>query len=188
MSLRCIERAVINQFINEYFIETGTCGGDGITYALELGFKKIVSIDIIHDNVAHEKFKDNSNVNLITGDSGIALWEVIKNMSDRVTFWLDAHADLIKREGDWNPICPILEELQQIKKHPIKNHDILIDDITPIILLPGISKSILKSTILDINPNYNINYVDTGGTETLIATTRKNIDYGSHANSLAYSS
>lgn len=186
MSLRCIEKVVINQFINDFFMETGTCGGDGVAYALELGFKKIVSIDIVHDIEARTKFAENPNVTFMTGDSGTLLWEAIKDTDTRITFWLDAHADLVKREVDWNPICPVLQELEQIKRHPVKNHDILIDDITPIIMLPGISKAILKQSILEINPNYKINYVDTGGTETLIATVNDNMNYGSYANSPAY--
>jgi hypothetical protein len=186
MSLRGIERKVIDQFLNNYFIETGTCGGNGISYALDLNFKNIISIDIVYDDAAYEKFSDNKAVTVITGDSSICLWDTIKNINERITFWLDAHSDLVIKETNWNPVCPLLEELEQIKKHNIKNHDILIDDITPIILLPNFSKQIIEKAIKEINNDYIINYVDTGGTEVLLATTTKGLDYGANVNSKAY--
>jgi len=186
MSLRGIERKVIDQFLNNYFIETGTCGGNGILCALELNFKHIISIDIIYEDGTYKQFSDNKNVTLITGDTSNCLWDIIKNINEKITFWLDAHSDLVIKETNWNPVCPLLEELAQIKKHDIKNHDILIDDITPIILLPNFSKQIIEKIIREINNDYIINYVDTGGTEVLLATTIKGLDYGANSNSKAY--
>lgn len=196
MSLRGIEKKVINQFLNNYFVETGTCSGDGILCALELNFKHIISIDIIYYEPVYKKFSNyediykklsnNKIVETIVGDSGVILYDIIKNINEKITFLLDAHSDLIKEEINWNPICPLLEELEQIKKHHIKNHDIIIDDITPIILLPNFSKQIIEQKIKEINSNYIINYVDTGGTEVLLATTTRGLDYGANANSKAY--
>lgn len=82
---------------------------------------------------------------------------------------MDAHADLIPH-ANWNPICPIIEELIAIQQHPIKNHPILIDDITFITKIPNISKNIMEQMIMSINNRYKINYIDTGGTEVLIAS------------------
>jgi hypothetical protein len=170
MSLRCIKKEIINELKNPYFVETGTLSGDGVLYALEMGFSNIISIDTNHYAVINNKFLENKNVSFIQGDSGLCLLNAIENINEKITFWLDAHSDLVPH-ANWKPICPILEELQQIKHHPIKDHHILIDDITPIIKIPGISKSKIKELILEINQNYKINYVDTGGTQTLIATT-----------------
>jgi hypothetical protein len=184
MSLRGIEKKVINQFLNNYFIETGTCSGDGVSYALELNFKNIISIDI--EKYTYEQFFHNKNVTIITGDTSICLWDIIKNINEKITFWLDAHSNLLIEKTNWNPVCPLLEELEQIEKSNIKNHDILIDDITPIILLPNFSKQIIETAIKKINNDYIITYVDTGGTEVLLATTTNGLDYGANSNSKAY--
>lgn len=173
MSLRCLDPKILNELKTNFFIETGTLDGDGVQYAMDLGFPNIVSIDIYHIDGVYVKFSTYKNVTFIEGDSGICLWDVIKDKDQKMTFWLDAHGDLIKPLDNrpWNPVCPILEELDQIKKHNIKDHHILVDDITPIIKLPGISKNKIEKKILDINPNYRISYADTGGTQTLIAST-----------------
>jgi|ERR1035437_3134358 hypothetical protein len=180
MSLRCIKSEIINELKTDFFIETGTLSGDGVLYALELGFPNIISIDIDHIDGVYEKFSVHKNVTFIEGDSGACLWDAIKDKNQKVTFWLDAHGDLIKPSDGrpWNPVCPVLEELDQIKKHYIKDHYILVDDITDITKLPGISKISIEKKILEINPNYRICYADTGGTQTLIATTNGK-DYNS---------
>lgn len=171
MSLRLIKKEILEELKTDYFVETGTLYGDGVLYALEeLGFSNIISIDFCYNDTVFEKFSKYENVKLIHGDSGLCLYDTIKDKNQRLTFWLDAHADLVPHEN-WKPICPVLEELDQIKKHTIKNHHILIDDITDIIKIPGISKSIMEKLILEINPLYKISYADTGGTQTLIAST-----------------
>lgn len=170
MSLRLIKKEIINELQTDFFVETGTLDGDGISYALELGFPNIISIDIWKNDSVYKKFSKYENIKLIHGDSGLCLYDAIKDKNIKLTFWLDAHADLIEHEV-WNPVCPILTELDQIKKHHIKDHHILVDDITDIIKIPGISKSKIEEMILEINPNYKISYADTGGTQTLIAST-----------------
>lgn len=46
MSLRGIPKEILKEIKTNIFVETGTLEGDGIAYALELGFHKITSIDI----------------------------------------------------------------------------------------------------------------------------------------------
>lgn len=62
----------------------------------------------------------------------------------------------------WWKNCPLIEELEQIKQHPIKNYIILIDDMhcwnTELFDFMGQSDFIEK--ILEINPEYEIRYVD----------------------------
>lgn len=170
MALRCIKKEILHELKSQFFVETGTLNGDGISYALEMGFPQVISIDTWYNPAVYDKFSEHKNVILINGDSGLFLLEAVKDIDQKITFWLDAHSDLVPHEA-WNPICPILEELAQIKQHHIKDHHILIDDITPIIQIPGITKSILERMVLDINSDYKISYVDTGGTQTLIAST-----------------
>lgn len=89
------------------------------------------------------------------------LYDVIKNINSSITFWLDGHySGYDTAQGDENN--PILKELEQIKKHHIKNHTILIDDIR---LCGGfwfddITLEQIISKILEINKNYTISYVD----------------------------
>jgi len=179
MSLRCLDPNILHELKTDFFIETGTLNGDGIDYALELGFLNIISIDTFYNTSTHDRLEKYKNVKLVSGDSGLCLWDEIKDKNQKLTFWLDAHSELMQYEGQiWNPICPVLEELAQIKKHHIKDHHILVDDITPIVKVPGISKNKIETMILDINPNYRICYADTGGTQTLIASTNGK-DYNS---------
>jgi hypothetical protein len=170
MALRCINTNILNELKTDFFVETGTLNGDGIDYALELGFPYVISIDTRYNTDVYDKFSKNGKVQLINGDSGTHLWGAIKDIDQKMTFWLDAHSDLVPHAA-WAPICPILEELEQVNHHHIKDHHILVDDITPIIKVPGISKAKIEKLILDINPDYRISYVDTGGTQTLIAST-----------------
>ena len=97
------------------------------------------------------------------GDSGKILYEVIKDIDSPITFWLDGHCSCgITAKGDeWSPI---LKELEQIKKHHIKNHTILIDDVrqfgTEYFDFVTIDQIIEK--VLEINPDYKIFFIDGG--------------------------
>lgn len=56
---------------------------------------------------------------------------------------------------------PVLQELEQIKKHPIKNHTILIDDVRLFgtIEFDYVTLDQIIDKVLEINPNYNISFV-----------------------------
>jgi hypothetical protein len=75
---------------------------------------------------------------------------------------LDAHVCPARIDGGKN--CPLIEELEQIKQHPVKNHIILIDDIhcCDTVLFDFMSREKLIDKIHEINPNYEIRYVDGG--------------------------
>ena len=127
-----LPQEVINRYKNQVFVETGTCFGDGVQLALNAGFKKIYSIEI-----SEELYKQNCErfaleisqgiVQLVNGDSFVELPNILAQISQPITFWLDGH---------WDPsphapgqfVCPLLFELEYIAKHPIRNHTILIDD------------------------------------------------------------
>lgn len=109
----------------KYFVETGSFDGDGIQGALDAGFEKIISIEINNDKVmsCRKRFSEEDKVNIIQGDSAGILYHSIKDIDEQIIFWLDAHFDF---SGTW---CPLLKELDEIGKHHIKNHIILIDDL-----------------------------------------------------------
>lgn len=143
-------------FSNTYFVETGTYGGNGIHQALNAGFKHIRSIEIDPKWVNHSRrrFRAYPQVQIFLGDSGKILWDVIKDITEPITFWLDGHgAD-----------TPLLQELEQIKWHPIKTHTILIDDLHcaggP--LFGFITVDMIIAKVKEVNPDYEITYIDGG--------------------------
>lgn len=151
---------------NEYFVETGTNGGGGLLSAVRAGFRKIFSIEIDEQHIpgARELLKRYSFVNIVQGDSSILLWEIIKDIQRPITFFLDAHRFPPVDDGMKN--CPLLEELEQIKRHSIKTHTILIDDMSccGTLSFDFITKDDLIAKLLEINPHYQISYI-TGGSE-----------------------
>jgi hypothetical protein len=78
---------------------------------------------------------------------------MIKDINVPITFWLDAHesgGETAKGlHGD-----PILQELDIIKRHQLKNHTIMIDD------LRGMSNKEIENKLLEINPNYKFCFED----------------------------
>jgi len=145
-----------SRYPNQHFIETGSHEGYGIDIAVNTGFQNVYSIEINPRlyNICKNRFDGNPRVKLFLGDSAVVLPDVIAGIDGRITFWLDAHI----ATGETG--CPILEELEAIKKHPIKDHTILIDDIrlfgTYHFDFIPVSKVIEK--ILEINPRYQITY------------------------------
>ena len=169
---------ILLQHINPVLVETGTYHGDGVATALGLGFRKVISIELFDGFfvMCRDKFAADDRVTILHGDSSVMLWDAIKDVDDRITFWLDGHAFPEEEKGRPDlKACPLLEELEQISRHPIKDHVILIDDMTS---LPkgGAYKSInfnrkdIEDAVMRINQNYRISYFDRGGTEVLVAS------------------
>lgn len=148
--------------ISDTFFETGCYIGDGIQFAVEAGFKEIYSMELSdkYFNICNERFKNKPFIKIIKGDSGIHLYDAIKNIDNRITFWLDGHHS----GGDTALGCawtPLMQELDSIKKHPIKDHIIMIDDIicwekdNPSI---GFGIEDIKDKLLSINSDYKFEY------------------------------
>lgn len=159
------------KYKNDYFIETGTYMGESIDLALASNsFKYIYSIEI--DSLRHltckERYGTYKNVTLIKGDSGELLKLILKNINTPCTFWLDAHfcGDEAEYGKKWSPI---IEELEAIKNHHIKNHTIIVDDYRCMdnthfdkgrnipVGFPG-KKNLLK-ILQSINPDYSISFL-----------------------------
>jgi hypothetical protein len=144
-------------FPNTYFVETGTYEGGGVKQALKANcFKAIYSIEAHFPAFRNCKqyFAHNKNVHLFHGDSQNGLWNMIKHLNGTITFWLDAHIFPPVNDGRKN--APLLEELDQIKRHHIKTHTILIDDLSCCgsLAFDYLTLDDLKNKILEINPNY----------------------------------
>lgn len=152
-------------FLNPIFVETGTFGGNGVQKALEAGFAEVRTIEAdpgLVKSVRH-RFRNSPQVRIFKGDSSKRLWEIIKDIRKRsITFWLDAHVFPPREDGGKN--CPLIEELEQIKRHPIKTHTILIDDMhcCGSASFDYLTREDLIKKLLEINPNYRIFYVPGG--------------------------
>lgn len=163
---------------NKIFIETGSMLGNGIQQALDAGYEKIISIEYseYHANFCTNRFAWSPKVKIVNGDSSKILYDVIKNIDEPITFWLDAHYSGC---GDYSNFVAtacgtnessLMEELEQIKQHRLNTHTILIDDIRCWVkntkTLPEVpnliqfDKTDLENMLKNINPNYSIEYYD----------------------------
>jgi hypothetical protein len=149
------------------FVETGTYKGDGIVTAIKAGFQQIYSIEFskLYYDRCCRRFRENSNVKIVLGSSAEQLKNILKDVSEHAIFWLDAHSN--KDLGWPEPLTesfPLLLELEQIKQHPIRNHTLLIDDRRLFAdnfgSWPVIKESDVIAKLKEINPGYNISYVD----------------------------
>ena len=84
---------LFEKYVNPIFVETGTYKGDSVQEALDVGFKKVYTIEL--DDGRYEKcvkrFANNPNVHLYHGDTLEILPKVLELVDERATFWLDAH-------------------------------------------------------------------------------------------------
>lgn len=114
------------------FIETGTCYGRSVEASIEVGFKDIRSVEAHTDRYEHcrQKFEGRNFVKLWCGESVACLPTMISDLKTPALFWLDAHpsgAESYEREGQSDILK---QELGIIHSHSVKNHVILIDDLT----------------------------------------------------------
>ena len=147
-------------------METGSLLGDGIKLAIDAGFKTVISIEIAKKYYDHciNRFKGNDNVKLHIGDSADILGNVIKDINEPITFWLDGHySGEACQIGKY--LSPLIQELDILKLHPIKTHTILIDDIR---CWKDISNEYhdnfdmasVTQKILEINDKYKVDFID----------------------------
>ncbi len=113
---------------NDILIETGTFLGDMVE-AQKSYFRKIISIELSMElyEKAKKRFKKNKHVEIIQGDSGKVLKNIVSQLNKPAIFWLDGHYSSGKTaRGDKD--CPIFEELSTIFSFEDLSHVILIDD------------------------------------------------------------
>ena len=138
-----IRRFDLNEIKDKYntkvFVETGTMYGDGVKYAQDYNFEKIISIEIepaIHQT-ATENFKNHDNVEILLGDSSKVLPDRLESITDNALFWLDAHfpgadAGLVSYESckqmEYDTRVPLEAELTAIAKRVKTYKDVIIAD------------------------------------------------------------
>lgn len=138
-----LQRFNLKKYIKAYdlsvLFETGTYKGDGVKYALESGFERVFSTEIMDEYVElnREQFRQNENVTVLKGNSSDLLDAHLSEIKGNIFFWLDAHfpgADggLLDYNSDFEDAVkyPLEGELKIIKKHrPTEEDVILMDDL-----------------------------------------------------------
>ena len=144
------------------FFETGTHMGDSVQDALDLGFERIISIEV------DERFYDHcmkrfqpldiwDKVKLFLGRTEDNIEKLTQEwVNGRCMFWIDAH----------QTNSPYKLEIEAILKHERNNHVIIIDDINKY----GIDVKWIKDTLVSHNSLYIF-------TETEVSTSKQLIAY-----------
>lgn len=163
------------KYKNKLFVESGTFLGNGLQCAIDAGFEKCFTIEIhqyLYDK-AQIRFKNEISTGKIIsflGDSEKILPMVVSQLTDRATFWLDAH--ISSQYGEkLAKNCPIIEELDTIGAHHIKDHTLLIDDLN-CFGRPAhdrITLDQVKNKILQINSNYKFELLDAARPQNILA-------------------
>lgn len=149
---------------NRVYLETGIFRGDSIQQAIDAGFQRIIGIELFQENVDFclSRFHGRQeNIQFLCGDSALHLWDVIKHITEPVTFFLDSHSQLLEDEPPIANPFPLLKELEQINYHPVRSHTIIIDDILYMTHpeVTGWSKARIENILYQINSKYTIEYV-----------------------------
>lgn len=121
-------RALATACSSRVLVETGTFKGD-MVYAMTPFFDRIYSIELssTYFERAQRRFRGQSNVRLLLGDSGLLLRDIVSILDRPAIFWLDGHysgGSTAKGEQD----CPLLNELAHIASGKDLGHAIAIDD------------------------------------------------------------
>jgi hypothetical protein len=159
-----IKQSHISQTAQKYnlkiLVETGTYRGD-MVYAQLKNFETIYSIELDKSLWAKAviRFNNYKNVQILNGDSGKVLSEVVPKLDFKSLFWLDGHySGGITAKGELN--CPIFEELSNILNSSL-NHFIIIDDARLFIGLddyPTIEE--LKKYVINLKQNASLFVLD----------------------------
>lgn len=156
----------------EVFIESGT--RDGQTTAIaNLFFKEVHTIELSKYwyDFATNRFFGNPNIHVHFGDSAVILPQILKTINKRILFFLDGHYSAIPNDAKGEKSSPLIEELEAINTHDIKNHIILCDDmrLSGTVWIPHIND--ITKAILEINQNYRFNFMPSiySSNEVLVA-------------------
>jgi hypothetical protein len=165
------------------FIETGTESGATLAVALDIGFSKVKSIEAGEDsyNKCCDRFSDDERVTLYHGSSANRLYEMCKDEDGDLFFWLDGHYSGGDTFLSDNQICPLYEELDQIKKLKNNTHTILIDDIRDVYNgYMQVDMEVLKNKLLQINPEYKLSFLPGYQKDDIMMATTKDISTKSY--------
>ena len=112
----------------ELLVETGTYLGE-MVYAVRGHFDRVCTIELNEAlySRATQRFRRYQNVETLFGDSSTVLRQILPRISVPTLFWLDAHYSAgITSMGITE--TPIVDELDQILRHAVRGHVVLVDD------------------------------------------------------------
>jgi hypothetical protein len=130
-------RAIARRRGLKTLVETGTYYGAMID-ALCRDFDTIYSIELSEDlhRQAVLRFANQPHVELVRGDSGQELKNLLKRIKNPSLFWLDGHYSAgVTARGEKD--TPIVEELSHIFSTPDIGHVIYVDDARCFGVEPG---------------------------------------------------
>jgi hypothetical protein len=108
-----------------------------------------------------KRFSKNKNVVVLEGDSSKEFDAILAKIDAPATFWLDGHYSWGETaKGETN--TPLVQELDAIMKHSIKNHTILIDDVRQFgtVEFDFLTLDQIIQKIREINPKYAFSFED----------------------------
>jgi len=127
-----VKQAVIEEYRRRFrvrvLVETGTYYGD-MVMALKDSFARIYSIELGMDlwSGAVKRFQAWPHIEILQGDSGKVLVQLMQRIDCPALFWLDGHySSGVTALGD--KVCPIFQELDAIFSNTSIPHVLLIDD------------------------------------------------------------
>lgn len=172
---------LLKQYPNPVYIETGIWRGDSIALALEAGFNKVIGIDCDIECVRFcaQRFNLNKQkpfsdkIKLFTGSSLDLLYVILDPIDEPITFFLDAHAQFLEGEPEYQDPYPLLQELEEIGRHRVRSHTIIIDDILHLThpRVTGWDRGVIEAALLKINPAYQFQYLANPVKENLLVAT-----------------
>jgi hypothetical protein len=148
-------RRVVKKYDYKILIETGTYLGS-TTIFLSNFFSKILTVELDKDLFlkTKKKLERLNNVEFFNDDSESFLKKIIPTIKEKSIFFLDAHYSgpgTSNLKGE----TPCIKELKEISKSDIKDHIIIIDDISDFSISANKQK---LSEIIDIIEKISVNY------------------------------
>jgi hypothetical protein len=139
------------------FVETGTYLGDMVD-AVRTRFREVYSIELSPELAerARRKFAAYPNVHIVEGDSAEVLPAILARITGPALFWLDGHfSGGVTAQGPLD--YPILQELEHIGRHPVRDHVIFVDDARLFLGTPDApAKEQVVAALMRINPGYTV--------------------------------
>lgn len=127
-----LKQRVLREHSQKYglrtLVETGTYCGDMVE-AMRGAFDRIYSIELSEElwRKAKTRFDGQRHIEILHGDSGKVLKDLMKRIDGPSLFWLDGHYSAgVTAKGDKD--TPIYEEFEHILGAPDRRHVVIVDD------------------------------------------------------------
>jgi hypothetical protein len=160
-----VKQRIVKQHLREAglstVVETGTFTGE-MVHALLPVARRIISIELddrLHA-AARRRFEGHEGVQLLHGDSGALLPDVIRSLDGPALFWLDGHYTGVG-SARTHVDSPIVAEIAALLAHPAPGRVVLIDDAREFTGQQGYpTVEALRAMILTGDPQANVVVAD----------------------------